>query len=105
SDWIRQRPRPVVEPRSTKPVLSDREKSPARLSYKQQRELASIPNDIESLEREQAELTARMSSADYHRQAPQQIRNDRKRAEDIEALLLEKFRRWEELEETRNRYG
>ncbi len=39
-----------------------------------------------------------MSSPDYHRQGPDQIKADRKRAEDIEALLLQKFDRWEALE-------
>jgi hypothetical protein len=42
-----------------------------------------------------------MSSPDYHRRGPQQIRDDRLRSEAIEALLLTKFARWESLEEAR----
>ena len=39
-----------------------------------------------------------MSSADYHRQGPDQIKADRKRSEDIDALLQQKFDRWEALD-------
>ena len=78
-----------------------RTKPRARLSYKDQRELASLPEEIETLEREQAELNALMSSADYHRRGAQQIRDDRRRSEEIEAALLAKFERWQILEEAR----
>jgi len=75
----------------------------ARLGYMEQRELAALPSEIEALEREQAELTARMSNPDYYQQGAQQIRDDRKRAEELETLLLEKFARWQALEEIKNR--
>src|SRR5262249_53444799 len=74
-----------------------------KLSYKDQRELESLPQEIEALEREQADLTARMSTPDYHRQDGQQLRTDSKRLEEIESLLLTKFARWEALEELRGR--
>jgi len=44
-----------------------------------------------------------MSAPDYHRQDGQQVRTDSKRLEEIEALLLAKFARWEALEELRGR--
>ena len=74
------------------------EKARRKLSFKEQRELAALPGEIEALEREQTEINARMSSAEYHRQGAATIREDRKRLEDIETLLLEKFARWEALE-------
>jgi ATP-binding cassette subfamily F protein uup len=73
------------------------------LSYKDQRELASLPEEIEALEREQEALTARMSAPDYHRDGGQQMRLDSKRMEEIEVLLLSKFARWQVLEEQRSR--
>ena len=76
-------------------------KSKTKLSYKDQRELAALPDEIEALEREQSELNALMSSADYHRRGPDQIRDDRARSAQIEALLLAKFDRWESLEQAR----
>ena len=78
-------------------------KSRVRLSYKEERELAALPGDIESLEREQTELTARMSEPDYHRQGGERLRSDRKRLVELEELLLQKFSRWESLEEQRAR--
>ncbi|HMN44389.1 MAG TPA: ATP-binding cassette domain-containing protein [Povalibacter sp.] len=105
SDWLAQRrapapaaaTKPRVEPKAETPKAS----APAKLSYKEARELEQLPKEIEQLEQEQHSLTERMSSADYHRQGPDQIKTDRKRAEDIEALLLQKFDRWEALEARR----
>jgi ATP-binding cassette subfamily F protein uup len=105
TDWIAQRPKPAPAPSpASKPVAAPaREKPKTKLSYKEQRELAALPEEIEALEREQTELTARMASADYHRQGAEKIRDDRKRLDEIETLLLDKFARWEALEELRNR--
>ena len=74
-----------------------------RLSYKEERELAALPQEIESLERDQAELIARMSEPDYHRLGGERLRDDRKQLASFEELLLEKFARWEALEEKRAR--
>jgi ABC transport system ATP-binding/permease protein len=105
SDWLSQRRAPVAsaslksrvesKPAAVAPV------APAKLSYKDARELEQLPKEIEQLEQEQQALTARMSGADYHRQGTDQIKADRKRSEDIEALLLQKFDRWEALEAKR----
>jgi hypothetical protein len=42
-----------------------------------------------------------MSTPEYHRLGGERLRGDRKRLEELEALLLEKFARWEWLEERR----
>jgi ABC transport system ATP-binding/permease protein len=78
-------------------------KTRVRLSYNEQRELAALPEEIETLEREQAQLHAHMSTPAYHRLGGEQVRGDRKRLEELEALLLQKFARWEWLEERRAR--
>jgi ATP-binding cassette subfamily F protein uup len=104
SDWLRQRRRPTEAKRGAgAPAVEapPKEKPRAKLSYKEQRELAALPEEIEALEREQSQLTALMSGPDYHRRGPQQIRDDRLRSEAIETLLLAKFARWESLEEAR----
>jgi ATP-binding cassette subfamily F protein uup len=80
-------------------------KTRPRLGHKEERELAALPGAIESLEREQTELTARMSEPDYHRLGGDRLRGDRKRLAELEELLLEKFTRWESLEEQRARSG
>jgi ATP-binding cassette subfamily F protein uup len=109
TDWLQQRPRSAPASRKEQKSAaaaapsSAREKPRARLSYKDQRELEGLPGEIEALEREQSELNARMSSAEYHKQGPQVMRDDGRRAEEIEELLLAKFARWEALEEERNK--
>ena len=70
----------------------------AKLSFKEQRELAALPAELEALENEQHALTALMSSADYHKRGADAIKADRARAEAIEHLLAAKFERWAELE-------
>jgi hypothetical protein len=44
-----------------------------------------------------------MSEPDYHRVGGERLRGDRKRLAELEELLLEKFARWESLEEQRAR--
>jgi ATP-binding cassette subfamily F protein uup len=108
SDWLRQRQVAGAPDRPRRAAPKDGETAPAtkgktrsRLSYKDQRELESLPDEIEALEREQSELNALMSSSDYHRRGAEQIRADRQRSEAIETELLAKFARWEQLEEAR----
>ena len=115
SDYLQQRPPGPVgrgnETAETPARQASRDRSSGetpvktrtRLSYKEERELAALPADIESLEREQTELTARMSAPDYHRLGGEQLRGDRRRLAEFEELLLEKFARWELLEEQRAR--
>jgi ATP-binding cassette subfamily F protein uup len=101
SDWVALRPtRPTTE--RAEPVRSERAPSKAqrvRLSFKEQRELESLPTEIEALEREQQELTMRISAPGYHRLGADAIRADRARAEAIEHELAAKFERWSLLEE------
>jgi ABC transport system ATP-binding/permease protein len=113
SDYLQQRPpRPVgraVEAGQKSARHASRDpaagetplKTRTRLSYKEERELAALPEEIESLEREQKELTARVSEPDYHRLGGERLRDDRKRLAELEELLLERFARWESLEEQR----
>jgi ATP-binding cassette subfamily F protein uup len=104
TDYVRQR---VVDPLSRgsrdeveRGVSSaPRERGVSRkLSYKETRELESLPADIESLEAEQKALFARMHDPEYYRQPPEALRADQARAAEIERLLEEKLERWTELE-------
>jgi len=112
TDWLRQRRPPTAFSKSgagqsgTTAAAAAAQGTPkpkTKLSYKDQRELAALPDEIEALEREQTELNALMSSPDYHRRGPDKIREDRLRSEQIEALLMTKFERWETLEQARPR--
>ena len=75
-----------------------------KLSYKEQRELDALPDEIAALEIEQNELAAQLSDPevfrDYEKAAELQ-----QRAEAVENELMEKLERWEELEAKQNGAG
>jgi ABC transport system ATP-binding/permease protein len=103
SDWLQQRPAAAT---AAVPVAVAPAKPAARtaaaakkLGFRERRELEQLPGELEALEKEQADLAMRMSSADYHRQGPAQLKADRERAAALEALLAEKFERWAELDQ------
>ena len=102
SDWVALRPKAEPIERAERAERTERiaNRTPrVKLSFKEQRELESLPADIEALEREQRELTERMSRADYHREGVDRIKTDRLRAAAIEHELAARFERWSELEQ------
>jgi ATP-binding cassette subfamily F protein uup len=101
SDWVAQRPPPVAleAPASAPRTEPSRARErPARLGFNEQRELASLPAELEALEAEQLALSGRMASPDYYKEGAGAMREDRARAAEIERLLAEKLERWVELE-------
>jgi ATP-binding cassette subfamily F protein uup len=69
-----------------------------KMSFKEVRELAALPEQITALETEQRELTARMCQPDYFRAGAERMRVDRARAAEIETQLSTRLERWEQLE-------
>ena len=102
SDYLRQRPAAavVVDPLIRGSRASGERGVPVRskLSYKETRELESLPSEISALEAEQQALLARMHDADYYRQSADILRADRERHAEIERQLAQKLERWEALE-------
>ena len=97
SDWLLQRPQPAAAPLAT-PTAA---KAPAReraavkkLSFKEQRELESLPATIDALEKEQDALLANMGSGNV-----EEMRAASTRAAEITELLESAFARWSELED------
>ena len=90
-------PKAVAEPEKIKPKAN----RTAKLSYKEQRELDALPDEIAALETEQTEINTQLSDPeifkDYEKAGALQSR-----AEEIEMLLLEKLERWEWLEAKQN---
>jgi len=74
-----------------------------KLSYKEQRELDSMPERIEALELEQTKIQAAMSSSEYYRLGPEQMRQDKARVEQIDHKLLALLERWEALQAIESR--
>ncbi|MBK6280300.1 MAG: ATP-binding cassette domain-containing protein [Gammaproteobacteria bacterium] len=99
SDWLLQRPQPAAAPAPVATLVAA--KAPARqrsgakkLSFKEQRELESLPATIDALEKEQEALLAGMGSANM-----EAMRAASTRAAEITELLESAFARWSELEE------
>src|SRR5918994_764264 len=80
ADWLAQRRPAAAAPAKQKAESRSedaRRATPIKMSYKETRELAQLPAEIETLEQQQQALTARMSGGDYHKQGSEQIKADR----------------------------
>ena len=107
SDWLRERDaqaaptatRSVDAPDvpTTSPVATGG-KSKAKLSYKEERELAGLPGEIETLENEQRTLADALCAPDYPHSDAARVAQDGARMAEIEELLMQKLERWEQLE-------
>jgi ATP-binding cassette subfamily F protein uup len=98
TDYLRQRPAPLLRGERASSERGVAVRAKKKLSYKETRELQSLPAEIEALEVEQRALAARMSAPDYYRQPPDALRADRARGAEIEELLMAKLERWSALE-------
>ncbi len=108
-DWMRQRgnvsvadaKRPPSSPKTSEPAAakSDRAAGAKRkLSYKEQRELESLPARIQALEAEQAVLSARASDSGFYQQDRAAITDTLNRMQELKSALETAYARWEELE-------
>jgi ATP-binding cassette subfamily F protein uup len=105
SDWLQRRnpATPATEaPRAkTPPPTSTVEKrgtKSRKLSYKEQRELETLPAKIESLEAEQARLQSAVGDPVFYQQAATEITAPLARLEAITKELETCYARWEALE-------
>jgi ATP-binding cassette subfamily F protein uup len=102
-DWLRQRPPPAGDAPPKAAPKAEAAKSaaaakPAKLSYKEQRELNELPDRIAALEAEQATLTTRLSDAALYTGQPQEAQRLAQRLSQIEVELTAAYGRWEALE-------
>jgi len=102
-DYLRQRPavpRAGVLPaaKTSKPPASSMPPPPRKLSFKERRELESLPQVIEDLETRQKALHLEMAAPDYHRQGATRISAARSELEAIERDLTLAYSRWGELD-------
>jgi ATP-binding cassette subfamily F protein uup len=110
TDWLRQRKAAVAAPAAAKPSAapgstaagSAAPTSPApklkRLSYKEQRELAQLPEKIQRLEAEQAQLNALISDPDAFRRDKDESHLALRRLEAVAAELESAYSRWDTLD-------
>ncbi len=105
SDWLRQRPRSraAPPPAPLTPTAAAAQSCESggtkkKRSFKEQRELESLPGLIETLETELAALHTAMATPDYYRQPGDLLARDQTRLRDLESRLTAAFTRWEALE-------
>jgi ATP-binding cassette subfamily F protein uup len=75
-----------------------KQQKPTKLSYKDQRELDHLPEEIELIEASIATLQETVSSADFYAQERDLVQAKLKELADAEALLEQRTERWSELE-------
>jgi ATP-binding cassette subfamily F protein uup len=103
-DWLRQRQPPpaakVTKPAAAKAVNSQPPpERPRRLNYKERRELEALPEHIEMLEAEQAQLYEMLSDPKLYRQEGEEIAQLQARLAGIAQALEDAYIRWEQLEQ------
>ena len=99
-DWLAQRPAEKAETKAPEKKKKRRPRSagPRKLSFKETRELESLPRKIEVMEAEQQELYDAMAAPSFYRQEGALISQARARAEELERSLSVAYERWAELE-------
>ena len=106
-DWLSQRKGKGCERRMPKGFLRalrpaqpahGKTSGKARLSFKEKRELESLPQAIEKLETEQKEIYARLGDVVFCQKEGREIARMKGRLPEIEKELLAVYQRWEELE-------
>lgn len=116
NDWLRQRRetaptasgngRSSSTPKASTLVSSPLPEVPRKLSYKEQRaleekkrELAELPQRIETLEAEQQRLTEAMADPAFYQQDDDKIVQAANRMRELTEELSAAYQRWEELEQ------
>jgi ATP-binding cassette subfamily F protein uup len=99
-DWLRQRPkteRAPARPAARTPALERDalQSRPRKLSYNEQREFEQLPTRIEAFEREQQQLHAVVNGPLFYTQPAAEIAKTLARLEELDALLLESYARWD----------
>ncbi|PKM44812.1 MAG: ABC transporter ATP-binding protein [Gammaproteobacteria bacterium HGW-Gammaproteobacteria-1] len=100
-DWLRQRR--VEAPARAAPAAAaaerrEKPKPKAKMGYKEQRELETLPQRIEALEAEQQALHQAMSAPDFYQRDKAAIAAAQDRLAALEDELAAAYERWEMLE-------
>jgi ATP-binding cassette subfamily F protein uup len=106
-DWERQRPEPALETPAVAATAAGatapqseavRSERPRKLTYKEQRELETLPARIEALEAEQDQLYRYMAAPATYQAGGGDVMQTTARLAAIEQELAEAYARWEALE-------
>lgn len=99
-DWLRQsktRNKKTEKKTAVKKETVKSEKKKTKLSYKDQYELDTLPQKIETLESEQEDIQKKVSEPDFYQQEKNTVDKVLSRLSEIEKELETSYERWEEL--------
>jgi ATP-binding cassette subfamily F protein uup len=104
-DWLRQRRQAAAPPVARAAAQAQAAgaipvegTAPRKRSYNEERELAELPTRIDALETEQQRLQAAVASPDFYKRPAPEIHEVLARLEELEALLLAAYTRWDALD-------
>jgi ATP-binding cassette subfamily F protein uup len=106
-DWLRQSAAEATTSLSSSRPVQEKVRReterPRKLTFKEERELESLPERIAALEEEQQALHRTLADPEFYRSAGGEVAALNARLNLLDTELDEAFRRWEELEELRAR--
>jgi ATP-binding cassette subfamily F protein uup len=109
-DWLMQRPQSSEKKPSGREVTNgkagarkqrEKREKPRKLTFKETRELETLPRHIEELESEQKSLYERMADPEFYKEGGEKISRAKARLDELELALEETYARWQELESVR----
>jgi len=92
---VKTKTEPAPKPAAPKPAAN-------KLSYKEQRELESLPDQIDTLEKEQQAINEKLTDASLYQNAPQEVKALQARLAEIDTLMEAAMLRWEALEQRKS---
>jgi ATP-binding cassette subfamily F protein uup len=98
NDWLRQRNTQSDTVKKTQRADQRAKKTATKLSYKDQRELDNLPQQIESLENQIAQISEQICQPDFYRGERQQIQQTESLLKECQQQLDHCYQRWEQLE-------
>jgi ATP-binding cassette subfamily F protein uup len=103
-DWLRQSQRKNEAPgvpgktEEKKIAPSPQKEKPRKPTFKEQKELETLPKRIEDLDAEQQQILTAMADPAFYRESGNKVSEYKARLEVLEKELAEAYKRWEELE-------
>ncbi|MBT8116044.1 MAG: ATP-binding cassette domain-containing protein [Arenicella sp.] len=97
-DWLRQCKTQNEVTESKNKSRKKPQSKPTKLSYKQQRELDALPDNIAQLESRIEAIQHAMTEADFYKQDAELIAQQGNELKQLQKQLEQAFSRWEELE-------
>jgi ATP-binding cassette subfamily F protein uup len=109
-DWLAQRPQSSEKDLSGHEAINrkaaarkqrERKEKPRKLTFKETREIETLPRHIEELESEQKSIYERMADPEFYKEGGEKISRARARLDELAQALEETYARWQELESIR----